>query len=323
MLSVTCPDRDLSSRLLAGLARFRATGARGPLRHDRNLFSYCAVERERFAEMQLGFPVLGIVLSGRKEVWRGEFGTVLTEGTVFVLPAESALTILNLPDERRGSYQSLVVRVEPDMLARSGLPARLAARLPAGLEAAPALPAPEAVSPEIRLTPHLVETLLHAASDIGEGAADQVIRRSRLTELLALLAEDPAGRPLFALSLRDRLELVFAEDLARPWTAPAVARRLGLSESTLRRRLAGVGTSFRAVLREARMNAAHRLLSEGYGSQQAGLAVGYASRAHFARHVREAFGANPLEIRTGEIRTGEIRTGEIRTGEIRTGRPAP
>ncbi len=41
------------------------------------------------------------------------------------------------------------------------------------------------------------------------------------------------------------------------------------------------------------MSAAHRLMAQGAGSGAAALAVGYASRAHFARAFRATFGGNP------------------------------
>ena len=122
---------------------------------------------------------------------------------------------------------------------------------------------------------------------------------AELTELLALLANEPAARPLFDLPLRDRLALLLGEDLAHSWTAAEAASRLGVSESTLRRRLSDDHTTFRSILRGARMGAAHRLLEQGHGSQAACAAVGYASRTHFARHFRAAFGVCPSHLRQG------------------------
>ena len=68
----------LSSALLEGLARFRAAGVSGSLPHGENLFSYCALTRERLIAVDLPHPILGVVLSGTKEIWRGMNATSLS-----------------------------------------------------------------------------------------------------------------------------------------------------------------------------------------------------------------------------------------------------
>jgi AraC-like DNA-binding protein len=282
-------DAVLSGRLLAGLRQFRAGHQSGTIPHADNLFSYCALERERLVAIRLPHPLVGVVVSGAKEVWRGDNAEVLAEGSLFAFPANVSMDILNVPDEHRGLYQSLIVEVTPKAISGLGFlkPQQTAGPNPHG-------------SYGIRLTPQLVDAVVHAASEIAGGVAGQAIRTSRLTELLALLAHEPAARPLFDLPLRDRLALLLGEDLAYAWTAAEAASRLGVSESTLRRRLSDDHTTFRSILRAARMGAAHRLLQQGHGSQAASAAVGYASRTHFARHFRAAFGVCPSHLRQGQ-----------------------
>ncbi|MFT3972596.1 MAG: AraC family transcriptional regulator [Amaricoccus sp.] len=242
------------------------------------MFSYCALVRERLAAVELSHPVLGIVLSGRKEVWRGSLVDVLLPGTLFVLPRGVGLDILNIPGDRSGSYQSLVLEIRgadlPDLAHRPA---------DAGRAAGCAVP----------LDDGLVEAVLRAAAEIAEGPARGTVRASRLTELLALLHDVPEARPLFERSVAERVAALVRSDPARDWTAAVVAVRLAVSESTLRRRLVQDGTSFSRLLRHERMQAARRHIAAGAGSQAAALAVGYASRAHFARAYRAAFGANP------------------------------
>lgn len=265
-----------SARLLAGLSRFRAAGGSGTIPHGESMFSYCALARERLLAIELPHPLIGIVLSGRKEVWRGGLVDVLRPGTLFVLPRGVPLDILNLLGEQSGSYQSLVLEVRGGDLPDLDPPA---ARDAAGL----AVPLDEA----------LVEAVLRAAAAIADGPARGALLGSRLTELLALLHAVPAARPLYERTMADCVARLVGGDLARGWTAAEVARWLAVSESTLRRRLAAEGTPFATLLRQQRMQAARRLLAAGEGSQAAALAVGYASRAHFARAYRAAFGDNP------------------------------
>ena len=277
-MTSSAPDPDaLSPQLLAGLARFRATGRAGPVPHGPQLFSYCALERERLAAVTLPHPLVGVVLAGRKEVWRGETGETLRPGAMFVLPARVSLDIWNLPGAR-GGYQSLILEIRPGDV--------------------PDLPAPApAAGPwlAVRLTPALVGAVTHAASALADGPAQAAIRAARVGELLALLSGDPAAAPLFDRSMAGRVTQLVRGDLALGWTAGAAARRLGVSESTLRRRLSAEGTGFAALLRAERMRAAQARIAGGEGSQAAALAVGYASRAHFARAYRAAFGRNPGE----------------------------
>ncbi|MBD8893975.1 helix-turn-helix transcriptional regulator [Roseibium litorale] len=279
-------EKQLTARLLSGLAEFRSAHAPGMLTHAHNLFSYCSLDKERLTAIRLPHPVLGIVVSGTKEVWLGDDSAEFNEGALFVLPGHISMDVLNVPSERRGFYRSLIVQVEPDAL--SGLKTRHT-QVPR-----PQFPSPPLSS--ISLTPQLVNAIVHAASDIAHSPLGPTIRSSRLTELLALLAEDPAAAPLFDRSVSDRLAQLLSEDLSHSWTATEAAERLGLSESTLRRRLSGGNSSFRSLLRKARMTAARRLLETGYSSQDAAYAVGYVSRTHFARHFKAAFGVNPSDL---------------------------
>jgi AraC-like DNA-binding protein len=280
----TPPQRDLSLRLLAGLARFRSSGVCGNRPHGEYLFSYCALERERLAEICLPHPLIGIVVAGAKEVWRGTSGDVLRPGSMFVLPAKVELDILNIPEEGTGCYQSLILEV-PDPGAFLDVQ-----------PCAPLATRPKAQSIRITLTPHLVDAIIHATSAIADGPSGSTVRRSRLTELLALLHGEPAAAPLFDTSISNRIAQLVRGDLSRGWTVPEVAAALGLSESTMRRRLTGEGTSFSRLLRHERMQLARLLVDRKESCQSAATAVGYASRAHFARHFRSEFGSNPSGI---------------------------
>lgn len=271
------PDPDsFSARLLTGLARFRAPRGSGSIPHGESMFSYCALARERLLAMELPHPLIGIVLAGRKEVWRGSVVDVLLPGTLFVLPRGVPLDILNIPGDRTGSYQSLVLEIRgrdlPDLAPPAGMPAW-------GLA--------------VPLDDGLVDAVLHAAAAIADGPASGTVRAARLAELLALLHAVPEARALYERTMADRVARLVCGDLARGWTSAEVAGRLAVSESTLRRRLAEGGESFSRLLRRERMEAARRQIAAGVGSQAAALAVGYVSRAHFARAYRSVFGRNP------------------------------
>ena len=270
----------LKATLRAGLAPFRAKAGNGTVPHGPRLFSYCALERERLIAIELPHPVIGIVLAGEKEVWRGDVSARFTPGTAFVLPGGVPLDIWNLPSEAEGLYQSLVLEVT---------------QVPRGLLHDAPRKSPRPGAPfELTLSPHLVEALIHAATAIAEGPAAEAIRTSRMAELLALLSRDPAARPLFRATLGETVARIVAADPAAPWTVGAVADRLAMAASTLRRKLAREDTSFRRILRTERLNAARALIDGGSETcLTAALAAGYSSRSHFARRYREEFGSNP------------------------------
>jgi len=275
----------LSTRLLQGLSQFRAQGVCGNLPHAESMFSYCSLAKERFIAVDLPKPILGVVLSGTKEVWCGMVSGTLPAGTVFVLPGNAQMDIVNNPDEVTGTYQAILLEIADESTS-------------VGNMCTPDPTTHPVLQPfEVRLTPHLVEAVIHAASAMADGPNRSVVRQSRLTELLALLCNDPAAAPLFDTSITQRVLRIIAADLARAWKAPQVASALGCSESTFRRRLAQEGLSFAKLLRRERMLAAHRLISNCERSQCAATSVGYASRTHFARNFKFHFGSNPRELR--------------------------
>lgn len=273
--------RRLLDRLFRNLTGLRDPRPAGTHPHGEGLFTYGAVSRERIVAVTLAHPLIGVVLRGRKEVWfGGDMVERLLPGMVFALPAGVPLDVVNVPCERAGLYESLIFEI---------------AALPASVAALPQPPAMAWVGPSVRLalTGDLVEAVAHAATAIAAGGAREMVRELRLAEMLSLVAGDPAARHLFSRRLSDDLALRMAARPDEGWSVEAAAAALGLGGSTLRRRLAREGTGFRAILTRVRMEAARRLLSAGAASGDAALASGYASRSHFARRYRAAFGALP------------------------------
>ncbi|MGO4851560.1 helix-turn-helix transcriptional regulator [Phaeovulum sp. W22_SRMD_FR3] len=270
----------LTRDLLSALAAFRQPGAQGMAPHGAGLFSYCAVARERLIAVRLPHPVVAVLLSGTKEVWQGLTQERLTAGAVFVLPGGVDLEIVNDPDPRSGLYQSLILEVPPALVSH----------VPEDLP-------PPVGAHQIPLCRALMEALVHATAEIASGTAAPHVRAARIRELLALLAPEPAARPLFDLPPVDRLRRAFRASPDRAWRCAEVAASLGMSEASLRRRLRAEDTSFSALLRAERMLAAQQMLARGMASGLAAEAVGYASRTHFARAYRAVFGTAPTGAR--------------------------
>lgn len=101
------------------------------------------------------------------------------------------------------------------------------------------------------------------------------------------------------LPLRRRVERLLTQDVAHEWAAGDVASTLGMSEPTLRRRLAAEGTSYRALLEDTRMNHALQLLmSTSMPIAHVAHAVGYASASRFSIRFSERYGISPGMLRS-------------------------
>jgi AraC-like DNA-binding protein len=254
--------------------------------HGRQIFTYCCFAAERLAQVKIARPMIGIVLSGAKEFWLGDAGQRFVAGDVFVTPGGATLDAVNIPDERRGLYESLLVEV---------------ASLPPSIARMPDLPPAPRKGFDIRVTLNadLLDALAHAATTLATSDNAEALGEHRLAEVLMLLRADPAARPLFDVSLGDRIRWMVAADPSRRWTADALAQRLAMGASTLRRHLTESGTPLRAVLAGARMQVAQDLLSRGSVNVTAAAeAAGYASRSHFTRRFRSVYGTAPGEHRT-------------------------
>ncbi|MBI2253876.1 MAG: helix-turn-helix domain-containing protein [Proteobacteria bacterium] len=245
------------------------------------LFTYCALATERVAKFKVEHAIIGIVLNGTKEFWIGNTGQRYTTGQVFVLPTGAELDVVNIPDERRGLYEALVVEVR---------------QMPPALALPPEKPrgATTNVGQAVTLTAELVDALVHAAVTLASSDHAKALADHRMAEVLMLLRNDPAARCLFDLPLRDRVAWMVATEPTHPWTAETLGTRLGMGASTLRRHLALDGTSLREILADARMQIARGLLERGEANVTAAAeAAGYASRSHFIRRFRIAFGSAP------------------------------
>ena len=122
-------------------------------------------------------------------------------------------------------------------------------------------------------------------------------------ELLDLLAPALAQTPSHfrTASFGERVRQAIGDGLAegRPLIGP-VAQRLAMSERTLQRRITEEGTNFRALLQDARREAARRLLADRSIpiDRVAGL-LGYSNTSAFYRAFRAWEGITPEARRLG------------------------
>lgn len=118
----------------------------------------------------------------------------------------------------------------------------------------------------------------------------------RLEARLVELAESELRRiaPEVTVAAAEEVRIAI-EKLERPVQA-AIAKRLGMGDRTLQRRLQNEGTSFRAVVDEVRRSLASSMLQRsGNRVLEVALAVGFDDATSFARAFRRWTGESPTE----------------------------
>jgi AraC-like DNA-binding protein len=138
-----------------------------------------------------------------------------------------------------------------------------------------------------------------AVASLSDLQIPQTVARHRLAEVLVWMeVHGVRFQPADAEPLTARVRQMLASELDRDWTAPLVARKLAMSEATLRRRLASESMSLSELLIDVRMSSALTLLqSTDRPISQISLEVGYESPSRFAVRFRERFGFAPTSIR--------------------------
>lgn len=144
-------------------------------------------------------------------------------------------------------------------------------------------------------------TAYHRALQAIEDMAIPIeIARHRVGELLLWIGMNGGRFELpQALTLTVKIRRMIGVDLAREWSAPAVASAFAMSEATLRRKLADEATTLTEILVDARMSLALSLLqSTALPVTQVALDVGYQTSSQFAARFRHRFGFPPTAIRS-------------------------
>jgi AraC-like DNA-binding protein len=230
-----------------------------------------------------------VVLDGRKILAGAGQPVEAGRGGVVLVPPGTETDVVNVPGPA-GIYRAILICFAGSLLAAfsQGHPRLVAGRRPLG-------------QPSVLADPiDFVEAVRRAVLGLaGETSAGPELLRHRLVEVLVMLAERGiVFDGLRPLRLAERVGAHMARDLAHAWTAGEVSRDLGLSEPTLRRRLAEEGTSFSRVLADARLGRALFLLqSSEEDVTRIALDVGYRSASRFAARFRQRYGLPPSQAR--------------------------
>ncbi|WP_437669763.1 helix-turn-helix transcriptional regulator [Sorangium sp. So ce131] len=260
--------------------------------------------RERMSIKQLPRPIIALLLDGSKRILldgpHGNTQLVAREGQILLMPPGVPLEVVNEPDPERGVYRTFAIELlcEVDERLQRRYPTLCVQRGLGGFEAdRPHLL--RSALPSIQALIHLVNTLLlpgaHALL-ITHRLEDLVL--TLLLQHREQLEEARTASSTLALDPTLAVRTLVRRDPARPWTVEDVARALGVSNATLRRRLGARGLSFRALLWKERLDLARTLLRSGrHGVLEVATACGYDSASRFAEQFRRSEGVSPSEYR--------------------------
>jgi len=122
---------------------------------------------------------------------------------------------------------------------------------------------------------------------------------STLVPLLCRVAEEELARVPCFDRFSERVRARLAEESSQgPVGLSAMARKLGLGERTLRRRLAEENTTYYELVDEWRRGRAQQLVcNRNHNIMEAAALLGYAEQNSFARAYRRWFGTSPGEDR--------------------------
>jgi len=234
-------------------------------------------------------PVAVLVVSGRKMISLGERRIEISPGELLLLPGGCTIEIGNHPGRQGEDYLGLATAFPKDCVSQF--------RRSYGPETpTDSLPLWNAPAPN-----DMIAALAQWVEWCMFHPIDATLARHRQVELLLLLARAGiAGNLLLDrdAAWRERVAQHIALDPARDWSAAEVCRRLGIGESTLRRRLNEEGSSFRQVLEECRMVAGLALLQETFWTVgQVAEAVGYRSHSRFSERFKRRFGLSPTDLK--------------------------
>ncbi|WP_169307249.1 helix-turn-helix transcriptional regulator [Chitiniphilus eburneus] len=237
-------------------------------------------------------PCLIAVLAGEKRIHRGEETLLCRPGQWIGVGAGQEVSFTNLPDPHLGYFAGLTIVGDTGWMKRFA--DQYAAELPSTLDADLVF-TPDGVCWKT-LSDYVEQVLLPQSS-----ALDAALVEHRWQALWLALARQGVARDLVLAqpgSWRERVARLIDYDPAQDWRMGEVARRLAVSEATLRRRLLEENTSFAALLSDVRMGRALGLVMQTQQPiQRVAQACGYNSPSRFTDAFRARFGLTPTALR--------------------------
>ncbi len=290
--NLNSPKNDLLSQLWAEL-QYRRGRPESDLISCELGVQFCT-KPQKISSVVFNQPAALMVISGRKEIHVGNNVTIAQAGQMLIVPADVKVWMAKFPDEKTGEYQGLGIRFDLDTVTQF--------QYLYGKSMDSWVMEPNWNS---KISDGILEWVLQWLNWSRRYPGSTQIQRHRLIELLLLFAQSGvAGNLLLGRnpSLRQRVVQILYMDPSKDWRCAEVCKKIGMSETVLRRKLLVEETGFRELLEEMRLMTSLRLVQETkWTILRVADAVGYKSQSRFTERFKLRFGMTPTELRRGDV----------------------
>lgn len=263
-----------------------------------NLGIYRCDSKQSLTRMNFGVPTILLPVVGTKTVIIQGREFFCKSGQFLLLPEDINFDVINNPESRSARYIGLAIRFDVKTIE---LFHQLYAKQFDGWDLTPRWHVPGNLK--------LISAITNWIIWMKSFPTETIQIRHRMVEFLLLFAQQGSIGNLVLKqhkSWRHRVKELFLHDPAKTWRMVEICRRLGVSDSTLRRNLKLENIGFRDLLEEVRMEHGIGLVMESEMLiSQISLACGYSSQSRFSERFKLRFSMNPTELRNTKTRTSK------------------
>jgi AraC-like DNA-binding protein len=277
------------------------SGSHVSVQHLATLTKLVVRWQETIRSLKVSQPMIVVILAGTKMLYVDGRTLMFEAGDLFIFPSNLTFDVINQPAST-GEYTALVLELSANLLyrVRQAYPEivePLSNNCITGNSSKPNL------NLRVDLSSLLSNALIHLVRGTTQNAnQSHILNEHYLMEVILLLLQSNVRMLLLQEIYPDFLILVrslIRSNLSSDWTLDRLAQALGISVSTLKRRLQEANLSFRQLLDEERMSKAMDLLTQDHQSvAQVALACGYESQSRFAARFRKYYSLNPSDVRS-------------------------
>ncbi|QIZ52161.1 AraC family transcriptional regulator [Dickeya zeae] len=232
--------------------------------------------------------LIGLVVSGTKQLLAPEGRSDFATGEIFILPRGTQWDVVNDPAPQ-GRYVAQILNLQPETITHF-------------YQSFGQFAALEPLRRVARVADNaaIKTAFLRTVDALRDADGSATLSEHRMLEVLLLLAEH-AGvvlAPPVTMNWSERVRRLVAQRPYDDWSAGRVAQVLSTTISTLNRRLAQEHNTITRCVRETRLETAMVLLQSSERSVAAiALDVGYESHSKFTAAFRRRFGIVPSALR--------------------------
>ena len=243
-----------------------------------------AAQRYRLGTLTVPCDLIVAVTAGRKELHTKSRIHTAEQGQAVLIARGTQWDVVNDPHGHH-QYEALVLAFD-DVLVHE-FSERKQACITTAVTSAQVVALDEA----------LIDAVQRTLPDQHKPSA--VVMRHRCLEVLLLLEEKGFGFSTpQALSWIERIQRLIGQRIDADWNVRTIAQAFHMSESTLRRRLAGTDTTLAAIVRDVRLQTALGMLqTSDLSVGEVAQLCGWESHSRFSSAFQQRWGVAPSVVR--------------------------